>query len=76
MNKDDILQNFLKLQKEYLMILRRAKKEQIDLAALKVANPVVSYIKMTVAECIAVTEAHQRRHMLQAEKVLQRLTDN
>lgn len=76
LDKDEILQQFLKMQDDYLEILRRADEKQLDLARLKTDNPIFPFIKMTVAECIAVTEAHQRRHMLQAENVLQRLADN
>lgn len=76
LNKDEILQQFLKMQDDYLEILRRADEEKLDLSGLKTGNPILPFIKMTVAECIAVTEAHQRRHMEQAEHVLQRLTDN
>lgn len=73
LDKDTILNNFLKLQDNYIYQLNMAERGNIDLSRVKVPNPVTSLIKMTVAECIAVTEAHQRRHFEQAENTLQQI---
>lgn len=71
LNKDVVLQNFSDLQDNLIQQLTRAKEMNIDLSKIKVPNPVTSLIKMTVAECMAITEAHQRRHFEQAENTLQ-----
>lgn len=75
LDKDEVLNNYLTLQDKYITQLEIAETNKLDLSSIKVANPVISLIKMTVAECIAVTEAHQRRHMEQAKKVEQLLEE-
>lgn len=74
LDKDEVLNNYLTLQDQYITQLKMAKTNKLDLSSIKVPNPVITLIKMTVAECIAVTEAHQRRHLEQAKKVEQTIT--
>lgn len=69
LDKEEILKNFLNLQDKYISQLEIAKKLNLNLSSVKVSNPIIEFIKMTPAECIALTEAHQRRHMEQASKV-------
>lgn len=69
LDKDEILNSFMDLQDKYIAQLERAQGNNLDLSSTKVPNPVIAFIKMTPAECIAVTEAHQRRHIEQARKV-------
>lgn len=69
LDKDEILNSFINLQDKYIAQLERAQGNNLDLSSVKVPNPVFAFIKMTPAECIAATEAHQRRHMEQAKKV-------
>ena len=71
LDKDEVLNNFLDLQDKYINQLETARANKLDLSSIDVSNPLISFIKMTAAECIAVTEAHQRRHMEQARKVKQ-----
>ncbi len=71
LDKDDVLNNFLDLQDKYISQLEDARSNNLDLSNIYVSNPLISFIKMTAAECIAVTEAHQRRHMEQARNVKQ-----
>lgn len=67
--KEMVAQNFLDQQNAFLSHLKTAQEKHYDLSNIKVSNPLLSFVSMTVAECIAVTEAHTRRHMEQAEKV-------
>ena len=73
--KKEVQQAFLDQQQKFLEHLETAKIEHIDLSKIKVANPLISLVGMTLAECIAVTEAHTRRHMEQAENVLRQVRD-
>lgn len=75
-DKDEILNEFLNLQDKYITQLELAQTNNLDLSSIKVPNPLISFIKMTAAECIAVTEAHQRRHLVQARKIKQQLDEN
>jgi hypothetical protein len=75
LDKDEVLNNFLNLQDKYITLLEIAQTNNLDLSSIRVSNPLISFIKMTAAECIAVTEAHQRRHFEQARKVKQILEE-
>ncbi len=70
LDKNRVLADFLSLQDRYIRILRHAGEHEQNLGDIFVPNPVVPIIQMSVAECIAVTEAHQRRHLLQASGTL------
>lgn len=69
-DKQLILNRFVELQERYLEILKDGQSKKLNLAGIKTRNPVVPLISMSVAECIAITEAHQRRHLQQAANVL------
>ncbi|MDZ7715984.1 MAG: DinB family protein [Balneolaceae bacterium] len=72
--KEEIVQDFLDQQNAFLKHLKTAQKNHIDLSSIKVSNPLLSFVGMTVAECIAVTEAHTRRHMEQAKRVFDQIS--
>lgn len=69
-SKEQILRQFSDLQDRFLKVLYDGQGKQLDLSAIKTKNPVIPLLSMSVAECIAVTEAHQRRHLEQAARVL------
>lgn len=71
--QEEILESFLSLQKRFVDQLQRAREKGIDLGAQKVGNPVLPFIKMRLSECYAIAEAHQRRHLWQAEQTIKSL---
>ena len=68
---DDILAAFWRVQTELTRALREANG--IDLARVKVANPVTGWFKLTLGQEFALTAAHERRHLWQARRVRQEL---
>lgn len=70
----DVFGQFDKLQQRFIHQLERCRQKGIDLGREKVSNPALSFLKMQLAECYAVTDAHQRRHLWQARRTL-RLDD-
>lgn len=60
-----ILNDFIQLQNEFLHILKKAKLEGLDLEGIKIRNPILKIIPMSLTACFGVTEAHQRRHFEQ-----------
>ncbi len=76
LNKEIVLREFQKLQDDLIAQLEFAQSHDFDLASLKVPNPIIPLLKMTVAECIAACEAHQRRHFLQAKNVLKEIRNH
>lgn len=72
-DKEEVMNGFMNLQDQFLKQLELARSKNLDLSKIKVSNPVIPIIKMSVAEGIAITEAHQRRHIEQAKKTLELL---
>jgi hypothetical protein len=70
LDKSHLLQEFDSIQDRYLAIIEKAEMENLHLGKIKVNNPIYSFIKMSVSACLAVNEAHQRRHFLQIERII------
>lgn len=70
LDKSQLLEEFKAIQDRYLAIISKAEKENLHLGKIKVGNPIYPFIKMSVSACLAVNEAHQRRHFQQIEKIL------
>lgn len=73
LNKEQVLDGFLRIQDQYLLRLQEAREHSIDLGSKTARNPVFSFIRMRLSECFGVVDAHQRRHLWQAEQVLKML---
>lgn len=65
---------FVNLQDRFIDQLQRCRQKGFNLNNTKVSNPALTFVKMTLAECYAIIDAHQRRHLWQAEQVLERLS--
>jgi hypothetical protein len=63
----DALPEFLEAQ--MLMMQRMQAARGLDLAALRFASPLASYIRMNLLEFFSVFNGHSRRHMWQAANV-------
>lgn len=70
LDKDRIMQDYISIQDRFIERLQYAERKSLTLSSMKVSNPLIPWISMTVAECIAATEAHQRRHLEQAKYTL------
>lgn len=66
-----LLDEYINLQDRFISLLENGQHRHIDLNAVKIRHPSFSFIKMTLSECFALAEAHQRRHQWQAEQTLQ-----
>ena len=69
MDKEQVLDNFLSLQDEFIQLLKKAKLEQLNLDQIKTRNPIVKFIPMSISACFAIQEAHQRRHFEQMREL-------
>jgi hypothetical protein len=45
----------------------------VDLARVKVSNPVSNWFKLSLGQELALTAAHERRHLWQASRVRKRI---
>ena len=68
----EIVAGFFLLQDELIRALEEANG--IDLARVKVGNPVTPWFKMSLGQEFAFTAAHERRHLWQAARVRERLS--
>lgn len=75
-NRTELLNDYLHLQDELIVQLKKARAKQMDLRREKVRHPIFSLLTMTLSECFLLLEAHQRRHQWQAEQTLQALTNH
>lgn len=64
---EQVLDEFIKLQNEFLHIMKKAKLEGLDLSHIYARNPIIKIVPMSLTACFGVTDAHQRRHFGQME---------
>lgn len=74
-NRMEILDEYLNLQDRLIAQLEKARHRHIDLCSSKIRHPLLSIIKMTLADCYALMDAHQRRHQWQAKQTLKALKE-
>ena len=70
LDKIQLIKEFDEIQDRYVALVEKADKENLHLGKIKVSNPIYSFIKMSVSACLAVNEAHQRRHFEQIKAIL------
>lgn len=75
-NRMELLDEYINLQDRFIALLEKGHHQHLDLTATKAKHPIFHSIKMTLSECFAIAEVHQRRHQWQAEQTLQTLTKN
>ncbi|MBD3616481.1 MAG: DinB family protein [Gracilimonas sp.] len=73
-DRHKVLQDFLQLQNEFIIILKKSKLEGLDLGRIKTRNPVIKFVPMSLIACFGITEAHQRRHFEQMRDLKKRFS--
>lgn len=74
-NRMELLDEYVNLQDRFIAELEKGQHEHVDLSASKIRHPLISWIKITLTECFALAEVHQRRHQWQAEQTLKALRE-
>ncbi|MFH5885540.1 DinB family protein [Halalkalibaculum sp. DA3122] len=74
LKKQPVLDRFVHLQDAFIDELTTAWVNSVDLNKIKVSNPLLKFVRMTLSESFAVAEVHQRRHIWQAQQVWKQLT--
>jgi hypothetical protein len=64
----ETIRAFFRLQDELRRVLEEA--DGIDLARVKVANPVTRWLRLSLGQELAFIAAHERRHLLQAARAI------
>lgn len=75
-DKEKILSDFIRLQDEFIRVIKKAKIEQLDLDGIKHWNPIVKIVPMSLTSFFGVIEAHQRRHFEQMKRLKEHFTIN
>jgi len=65
--------DFLDLQQKFIDQLNYCRQQRIALCEVKIKNPALPILRMTLSDCYGVIAAHQRRHLYQVRKTLQKL---
>lgn len=68
--RHDVMAAFRAYQVQYIDRLRQANG--LDLARARVASPVTRWIRMPLGSSFAMTIAHERRHLQQARRVIEK----
>jgi len=74
-NRMELLDEYVNLQDRFLAQIEKGQHRHVNLAATKMKHPFISWINMTLTECLALAEVHQRRHQWQAEQALEALKE-
>lgn len=69
----ELLDKYVNLQEQFIAQLEKGQQRSVDLSAAKMNHPFIPFMRMTLTECFALAEAHQRRHQWQAEQTLKGL---
>ncbi len=69
LDKEKLLSDFDALQEAFIAVVEKASRENLDLGAIRMPNPVYPLLKMPVSAALAVQEAHQRRHLEQIRAI-------
>ena len=54
----------------FLRIVELAESHSLDLDKIKVRNPVVKFLKMSISACLAIHAAHTKRHLGQIGRLV------
>jgi phage host-nuclease inhibitor protein Gam len=68
--KEKLLNDYKSLHEKLIQLIK--KSELTDLNRTKLSSPVTSLIKVRLGEYFVFTASHERRHLWQAKKVLER----
>jgi hypothetical protein len=71
---DEVLPAFLERQQRILQVIDQSRGVTLD--AIKVTSPFARRVRYSVWSSLCVTAAHERRHLWQAERALERVTDD
>lgn len=58
MNREEVVNHYHRNMDRFLAIVDKAETHKLDLDKIKVRNPVVKFLKMSISACLAIHEAH------------------
>lgn len=70
LDRGKLVEHFNRNMDRFIAIVEKAKAEDLNLDMIKVRNPVAKFIKMSLSSCLAIHEAHTRRHLEQIKRLI------
>ncbi len=70
LNREEVVSHYHRNMDRFLAIVDTAESHNLYLDKIKVRNPVVKFLKMSISACLAIHEAHTRRHLGQIERLI------
>lgn len=75
MDPDGVMERYLETHGRFRGLLEEAASRRLDLEEVRVSHPIFGWLKMSLADCYGIILAHQRRHLWQAEQVVEALRE-
>lgn len=76
MDRALLIDHFNKNMDRFIAIVEKAESEDLNLDKIKVRNPVVRMLKMSLSASLAIHEAHTRRHFEQIKQLISKTDKN
>ena len=70
LDREKLVAHYNKNMDRFISIAQRAEDDDLNLDKIKVRNPVVKFIKMSLSACLAIHEAHTQRHLGQIKRLI------
>lgn len=68
-NKNKLIDDYSSLQEEFISLMDQS--EGLDLKRVKVRSPAIAILRLSLGASFLAMEAHQRRHIAQAQRAFQ-----
>jgi uncharacterized damage-inducible protein DinB len=70
LDRNKLIEHYRKNMDRFIAIAEKAEKEDLNLDKIKVRNPVVKILKMSLSSCLAIHERHTQRHLGQIKRLV------
>ncbi len=70
LDRAKLVDHYNKNMDRFIAVAERAETEDLNLDKIKVRNPVFKILKMSLSACLAIHEAHTRRHLEQIKRLI------
>lgn len=70
LDRANLVEHYNQNMDRFIAIAERAEADDLNLDKIKVRNPVVKFLKMSLSACLAIHEAHTRRHLEQIKRLM------
>ncbi len=70
LDREKLVEHFNNNMDRFIAIAERAESENLNLDKIKIRNPVVKFLKMSLSACLAIHERHTQRHLEQIKRLI------